>query len=190
MASEKLSVEAKGDHVAQWTELREQFEKKRGFDEGRNRKKIPRTTNADVKQLANFWHRELLRAIVSNPFPRDKDKASRARWLHSKAQIDYELKNAKPDEIYARNEWFWQEATTRLALYLQGLKAIPSSTTMIVDSVFEVIEEGADAAQQLVKDVAEVGDRALHKLKIGTIIAASVVGAAVILPPVIRAFRK
>ena len=189
MAAEKLIVQANGDHGDQWSQLRDQFEEKRGYTSGRNRKKIPRTTNRDVKQLAEWWHRELLLVIAKYLGRRDFDKASRARWLRAKSTIESDLKNADPAAEYPRNEWFWQEASYRLARYLQSRKAVPSNTSLMIDSVSEAIQESADTVKQIAMDVSDAGERAMSKVKVGLIIAGSVIGAAIVLPPVIRAFR-
>ncbi len=190
MATDKLIIRAQNDHIRQWLELKQRYDAMRGSDAGRAHKKIPRTTNGDVKQIVAWWHDEFVRAIVRDPFVRDKDNASRERWALAKEAIDKELKGADQNARYARNAWFWQDETFRVALYLQGRKAIPSDLSLIVESVAEAIEESAGAAKELVKDVGDVGGRVVSKLKTGAIIAASILGAAIVLPPVIRALRK
>ena len=40
---------------------------------------------------------------------------------------------ADPNAVYRANEQFWQEATGKLAIYLESRKAIPSRTELFID---------------------------------------------------------
>ena len=65
---------------------------------------------------------------------------------------------------------------------------VPDSIETVTERVEDAdtaIEKAGDAA----KTVTEAGERAWSTLKIAGIVAASVAGAAIMLPPIIRAFR-
>jgi len=185
---EAILVKARNDHVLQWIELKRMYIAKRGSDAGRFGKAIPRTTNGDVAQLTNWWHNQFARELVSNPFAQDRDLASRQRWQKNKAAIENELKDADPSAVYPRNEWFWQEATSRLALYLQGRSAVPSSAQLVIESVQETVAEGIEAGKELAEKASQsIRDTLLTTVKTGAIIVSSVAAAAIVLPRVVRA---
>ena len=87
--------------------------------------------------------------------------------------------------MYGENEWFWQHATRRLAIYLESLKAVPSRTEIAFDAVKETLEEHGERITEAVKDVADWGDRALDVLKAGGLIVGGVIGVVVVIPPII-----
>lgn len=131
---------------------------------------------------------------MRNPFANDSDKASRKRWHKARIAIEKELKGADRGARYSRNEWFWEEATSGVARYLEARKAIPSDTDLIFESVEETVEEHVETVKQVAKDAADVvveaGERTFSVLKTGAFIAAGIAAAAIVIPPVIRAFRK
>ncbi len=188
-----LVLKAQGDHVLQWIALKRLYMAKRGSDPNRFGKAIPRTTNADIAEITQWWQKEFLYALVRDPFANDSDTASRKRWSVAKATIDKELDSADPNAVYARNPWFWDKATSGVALYLEARKAIPSDSELIVESLKETVVEHAETVKKVAKGAADViteaGERTYSVLKTGAFIAAGVLGAAIVLPPVIRAFR-
>lgn len=186
--SEKVIVMAASDHVRQWAALKKTYVAKRGSDAGRNRKAIPRTTNADIRQLANYWHREYLRDLLVRRKALDKDLASRKRWIENKRKIDRELASADKNAPYAQNEWFWQEASRRVAIYLESRKAIPDRADLLLDAVSETVTEHVEAVKDAAdKALDKAGDRAWSAIKTGALILGGLVGAAIVIPPVIRA---
>ena len=192
--NDKTTVKAQPDHVTQWAQLKRVYVTKRGSDAGRNRKAIPRTTNADIKQLADYWHGEYLQEMIGRPKALDKDRASRKRWVEAKRTIDRQLAHADPNAVYAVNEWFWQDATSRLAIYLESRKALPSKASLLIESVSETVQEGVDGAVNAAKDaVSTVVDQAGKSmwpiLKIGGLVIGGIAGAAIVIPAIIRAFK-
>ena len=192
--NEKIIVKANGDHVRQWIQLKQLYAKKRGRDLGRFKKPIPRTTHGDVAQLVKWWHGEYLRALLQSRFQIDNDKAKRQIWLAAKRKIDKQLDGADPKARYPENEWLWQDAIFSLALYLQGRKAVPSRTEILIESVGETVEEHAESAKKLAKRAAdaasEVGDRTVSALKAGMIFVGGLAVTAIVVPPLIRAFTR
>ena len=158
---------------------------------GQNRKAIPRTTFGDVAQLAKYWHNELFaRRLLRNPSARDKSPASRKCWLTAKRKIDEQLRSAATSSLYPENEWFWQVATRRLAIYLESRKAIPSRTELLIDSVRETVEEHAEMAKNLAKRAVEAaGGETLSNLRTGVLIVGSLAAAALAIPLIVRALK-
>jgi hypothetical protein len=190
-----IRVKALHDHIVQLAELKQQFMKLRGFGRGANGAAIPRTTHADVAALTAWWHGEYTRALLRSitTLGNDKSQKSRTEWTQAKAIIDSQTKAAEPAALYPDNEWLWQRALPRLAIYLESLKVVPSDAELIVSSVKETVAEHAEAAKNLAKDAAgsitEAGERALSMLKTGAIIAGGVLAAAIVVPPIIRALK-
>jgi hypothetical protein len=182
-----LVVETKQDHIRQWIELKRKFSELRGFDIGRNRKAIPRTTNGDVREIIDWWDAELTRALLRDPRALDKDKASVRRWMQAKRELDSTLRRAKPQAVFRRNEWLWQEETARLAQYLEARKMVPSAVQLAVEAVKETVSERIDQAQELVSDVSKAG----KAIKTGAIVlGVGVAGALISVPLLRRAARK
>lgn len=195
--SSKAIVQTKRDHVVQWSQLKKLYAQQRDRDIGRNNKAIPRTTNGDIKQLATYWHGEYLREVIRNPKALDRDLGSRKRWIESKRTIDRQIAKADPKAVYTANEWFWQEASLRLAIYLESRKAIPNRADLFIESVTETVSEGAEAVGRgleaatgaAVDTLERAGKKAWSALKIGALVVGGIAGVAVVAPPVIRAFR-
>ena len=187
---EQIVISAKGDHILQWIALKEAYVAKRNSDPGRFGKAIPRTTNRDVMELARWWHNEFQRALLQNPFLDDRDKASRKQWEMDKKKIDGQLASADPAALYPENEWFWQSASFGAAHYLEGRKAVPSKTELMLEAVKETIQDRVEDVRKVGAAATGLGERVFSVLKTGALIVGGVVGAAIILPPVIRAFRN
>ena len=180
-------IKQKRDHVLQWVALKRLYMAKRGSDPSRFGKAIPRTTNADVRQLVRYWHGEYLRQILRHPKALDRDKASRKRWVEAKRTIDSQLAKASPNALYSSNEWFWDSATSRLAIYLESRKAIPSRARLAFESVRETVDEHIESAKNLARDVA--GGEFWPWVKTGALVAGGLVAAAIVIPPIVRAFK-
>ena len=179
---EAIKLNAKGDHVAQWIQLKRLYVDKRGSDAGRHNKAIPRTTNDDVKQLTKWWHSQYVLELAKDD--NDRSKSSRKEWLESKRKIDAYLTGANPAGVYPENEWFWQRATRRLAQYLESRKVVPGELELLFDAVEETVEERIDD----VSKVANTADAVGSMIKKGLLISGGVAAALLIIPPVFRAF--
>ena len=173
------------NHVDQWLAFVRLYKDKRGSDAGPFNKAIPRTTNGDVKQLSDYWHNEYLLEVM-RPLALDRDLASRKRWIEAKRTIDQQLAHADPNALYANNVWFWNDATSKLALYLQSRKAVPTRATLMAEAVDETIQEGIQAA----KDVAgEAGKSLWASIKPIAVVAGvigAITGAVILIPPIFR----
>ncbi len=113
-----------------WVELKRAYGELRGADVGPNRKLMPRTTNADVLQLAERWTKELRKA-------KDKGSYSRAKaeWQECLDDVARFTNGADPKAAYAQNLRFWQHYTARLAIHLESVKGLPSKWDLVAESV-------------------------------------------------------
>ena len=186
----KTIVQSTSDHVRQWIALKRTYVAERGSDAGRFRMAIPRTTHKDVRQLTDYWHGEYLREVVRSPNALDRDRASRRRWVNSKHTIDAQLSNADPGARYPHNEWFWQDATSKLAVYLEGRKAVPSHTQLVIESVREAVGEQIDAATDLAnKTIDEAGKRFMSSIKTAAWLVGGLIASAIAIPRMVRALK-
>lgn len=178
----KLNV-VNGDAVAQWVELKETYVKLRGFTVGKNRKAIPKTTHADVMQLATAWTNELKKVS-----PRaDYERTEHELWKKCTEKVASLYDKDNPSAEYPDNEQFWQVCTSRLAIYLNARKVVPSKWELFVESVVEAVAEVPATVGRATKATAGAAARVI---KDPAKLAALMLGAAILLPPVIRAFRK
>jgi len=186
----KILVDQHPDAVTRWIRLKQMYVNLRGGTLGVNKKVVPRTTNADVLQLAAMWSREL--AKVS---PRDShDRSDHGRWGACMDTVKRTADPRRPDAVFTGNEEFWQKCSRRLAIYLMARKAVPSRWKLLKDSVVETIAgvpgtlgKATRTAGGLVTDAAGGVANIVSKPAQA---ALAVVGAAILLPPIIRAVRK
>ena len=134
-----------------------------GFSGGK--RDIPRTTNADVLQLATYWSNEL--AKVKHVFGHD---GVVARWTPVIADVDKLAKPGRPDDVYAKNNEFWRELQ-EVAIQIAVSDEAPSKWDMVVDSVKDSIvhlpqnlgiaaSKGADLIESAAHAVGKVANEA------------------------------
>lgn len=164
---------------------------------------IPLTTHDDVKQTAMWWYDEYLR----HNRRRSHDHPVHAEWTAAVNRIRDETKGADPKAVYPNNKWFWFSAIKNLALHLESERTTPTQMELIIESVQEAVDDRIDdvktvldtagnaagAVASTVKDAADAvthtGERLWSGLKIAAIVGAGLLGAAIVVPPIIRAFR-
>lgn len=202
--SKHVNIAAADNYVDHRTALLRFYRKERGETKTEDGYRIPLTTHHDVDQLVTWWNREYIKALANSPWHRDP---AQQIWEDAKSKIASDAKEAKPDAVYPDNAWFWNNALLKFAIYLQGAKTRPSSTDLLIESFQESIGDRIDDVGDIVVgvgkkvgDVVDVvgdaagavvdaGQSAWTGLKIAAIVGVSVAGAAIVLPPVIRAFR-
>ncbi len=194
MPDTRVIVKAHEDHVLQRTALLHLFRKQRGERKTADGYMIPLTTNHDIAQITAWWNHEYKRSRASLDWYKDSDKQ---RWARALTRIQRELQGADPDARYASNEWFWNRAILKLSILLQVAKTKPSPTQLMIESFKETIQERAEDADKIarkagaaVEKVAEVTSGAWSGLKIAAIVGGGLLGTAIVLPPIIRAFRN
>lgn len=119
-----------------WRAQRDFLAQKRGFDQpepppgmGLRGLKIPRTTNADVLQLAAYWGKELANAKQVMGY-----KAVVEKWRAVMVDVDQYAKTGKPDDVYPKNNEFWHTLFDVAVQIAIGDEA-PSKWDMVVDSL-------------------------------------------------------
>lgn len=203
--AETIEIKDHSDHVETLSATRGNAGAIRGTRKTQDGYIVPETTFNDVWQLARWWHGEIIRAIEARPL--DDDPARQA-WFKAFKRIRDETNGAADrDAVYPANHWFWNRALLKLAIYLQSQKSKPSAMSIFIDSVEEavddrvkdvhdVIQGASDAASEVISTVtkaaeavSEVGERTWSGIKTAAIVGGGLVGAAIIVPPIIRAIR-
>ncbi len=174
---------ASGDAVRQWIDIKRSYEEMRGTRPAANNKFVPRTRVSDVKQIAARFSGELKKVSPKNAL----DRVEHQRW---KACLDRiaELSQGKSStDEYPENEVFWQDCTRRLAIYLESRKVVPSRWKLAVSALTETLSEVPSVLGGATRSAAEVAAGIVRE---PAKLAAVLLGAAVLLPPVIRALRR
>ncbi|MFT3700197.1 MAG: hypothetical protein QM831_44030 [Kofleriaceae bacterium] len=123
---------------------------------------IPRTTNADVVQLADYWTKQL--AAVKKVSGRE---AIEARWKTALADVDKLARAGKPTEVYAKNNEFWHslgpltthiaaadEAPTPWDRFKESLDYSIHHIPETIESAAVAVGHGAAAVAEEVKSIA------------------------------------
>lgn len=169
-----------GDAVRQWLETKRAYEELRGVRRAANHKWVPRTQIRDIEAIAAQWSKELGKVKPRSEHERSDHK----RWAQCIATVERLSTGKRPQAPYpaAENEAFWQDCTRGLAIYLESRKVVPSKWEL----AWEVMREIPSAPGRIAR---EAGDSVWGAVKFAALLGAGVVGAAIVLPPVIRAFR-
>lgn len=203
--SEEITIKPRKNHVEHRIALLRFYRKQRGETKTTKGYRIPLTLRRDIVQLVKWWDAEYRRARARKPWHRDADQRL---WEQAKRKLDSDLDGADPDEVYPDNDWFWNEALAKLAIYLEILKTTPSPTQLLIDSFKETIAERVDDARTFVNDagqtvgnfadsiddaaetLADATEKAWSGLKTAAVVGACLFGAAIIVPPIVRAVRN
>lgn len=116
---------------------------------------------------------------------RDTEETEHARWRDCADLVTKTADKAKANEVYPDNQRFWA-CTKRLAIYLQARKVVPSRWRLFTESLTEAI---AEVPQVVSRATRAAADTAAGLLADPARLAAVLLGAAVLLPPLIRAWR-
>ena len=202
---DKITIDAEKDHVLHRTALLRFYRKERGETKTRKGYMIPLTTRRDIVQLVKWWDAEYRRARARKRWHKDP---IHDLWKRAKQRISRDIQGADPEAVYPGNEWFWNIVLLKLAIHLEVLKTSPSPTELMIESLRETVEERLDDAKDLFDNagetvidffdaagdaagaLADMGERAWSGIKVAAIVGGSLVGAAIVLPPVVRAFRN
>lgn len=202
--AETIKIKAHDNHLDTLKDIREKLSEQFGTTQTPDGYRVPDTSNGAVQQLTVWFNKEYIRALIARPW---NDDPARKGWEQAFERVVTETKDADPDAQYPHNHWFWNTALLKLAIYLQSEKGKPSPMSMLIDSfeesvsdriqdAREFIEDAGEAASDVVstvsraaKAVSEVGERAWSSAKTVAIIGGGLIGAAIIVPPIIRAMR-
>lgn len=108
---------------------------------------VPRTTNADVLQLATYWTQQL-----TDTKRRMGYEGVAKAWQATIDEVDKLAKPGKPDDVYTKNNEFWANAR-RVAIQVAVSDEAPSKWSMVVSS----IKDSVVALPRTVEHVAEAG---------------------------------
>ena len=180
------------------------FRKLRGFDEmdepapgTGGRLKIPRTTNADVIGLADYWDKELFKATeVVGLYKRFSDSPVVKRWNQTMVPVNA-ARAQHPrylGQVYPRNNNFWRDIK-RLSIDIAIAKESPSPWGMIKSSIvqsaknlpggiYDVSTKGADvvrdktvdAAKKAAEGAGDIAKSVLSSFAIPLLIGGGVIG--------------
>jgi hypothetical protein len=117
---------------------------------------VPRTTNADVIALTDYWTKQLAAA-------KDIGGVSgvERRWKLVRDDVDQLARRADPSAVYAKNNGFWRELK-HLAIHVAAADEAPSKWDIALDSLKdsvthlpENLKAGATKAADFLGDVAQ-----------------------------------
>jgi hypothetical protein len=111
---------------------------------------IPRTTNADVLQIATYWTQALADAKKVMGYDSAKQK-----WQVALADVEKLAKPGKPDDVYPKNNEFWRRSWTVAVQVAIGDES-PKKWDLVVESVKESITKLPDTLGDATKKVTEV----------------------------------
>jgi hypothetical protein len=96
-------------------------------------KPIPRTTNADVIELATYWGTQL--GAVKHVMGHD---STEARWKTALADVEKLAKSGKSDAVYTKNNEFWRVLADTV-IYIAAADEAPTTFDNVVGSVKDSI---------------------------------------------------
>ena len=167
----------------QWIDLKRTYEELRGVRPAANKKVVPKTTIADVLQIASRYSGELKKISARNAW----DRVEHDRWRACLDRISELSKDRPTGGEYSENEQFWNNCTKRLAIYFESRKVVPSRWKLAVSAIGETLAEVPSALGSATRSVSEVVAGVVRE---PAKLAAVLLGAAVLGPPLIRAFRS
>jgi len=158
-----------------WAKQRDEAMTARGFDlrEGTaaapgSTMKIPRTTNADIVRLADYWAKQLARfvpkALLGGTGNTMGLEGQLKRWSDLMGDVDkLARKGGKSDEVYPKNWEFWHESFG-LATNLAAWEELPTPFELAFDSTSKAIHDLpgtlADVAGAVAQAVGNVAQKA------------------------------
>jgi hypothetical protein len=134
-----------------WQAQRDALAKLRGSDlrepgpsTGGPRMMVPRTTNADVMQLATYWTHALAQVMFKRlePGTRGGPEALHQagfdgelrRWREALRDVDRYATTGEPAATYPKNEAFWR-ATSSASITMAVIEEAPPAFEMLTDAV-------------------------------------------------------
>ena len=160
-----------------WTAQHDQLAKARGCDVREppagstgGPMQVPRTTNADVRELAAYWnaswtkledawrHGDVLDRIADPVGVTDE----RARWQAAMADVDKLARTGNPSDVYAKNHELWR-ASLSLATTLDRLHQRPTPAGLTLDVPEESLPERIlDFVKELPGQIADAAGAVAH----------------------------
>lgn len=124
------------------------------------RKPIPRTLNADVVLLADYWTKQL--ADVKRVMGAE---GVEQRWKAALADIASLARGGDPNAVYAKNNAFWR-ALQQTAIHVAAADEAPSRTDLMLDaikdSVTHIPENLKAGAKAIASGAADLAGSVAH----------------------------
>jgi hypothetical protein len=124
-------------YLAQWKHLLAL----RGFDVrapepgmGGGTTSIPRTTNADVIALADYWSKQL--GDVKRVMGHD---GVVKRWKTALGDVGELARKGEPTTVYSKNNGFWRDMRAT-AVHIAAADEAPTTADMVIDSVMDSLK--------------------------------------------------
>lgn len=151
---------------------------------------IPRSTNAEVIQLADYWTKQFAVARRIDEYDEVKE-----RWERAVADVSAIARKGNPDAVYPKNNAFWR-ALQKAAIYIALADESPTSWDIAVDALKDsvkalpatisgggaaAVEAAADFAKGAGRVVRDAATGALGGLAKPLLIGAGVIGGLVLL---------
>jgi len=128
-------------------------------------KPIPRTTNADVIKLADYWSEQL--ASVKRVINHD---AVVKRWRAALDDVDQLARHGQADALYPKNNAFWR-ALSHTATHVSAADEAPTTWDIAIDSLKDSLEHLPEnlkaGAETIVRKAAGLAGELAHG--VGTI---------------------
>lgn len=159
-----------GSFETMWDKQHNDFVNARGFDtrealpgQGGRPMKIPRTLNAEIVKLADYWNAawkklEDRRGIFGNLPTEIGLDSLKKRWQEVMKDVSEIAASGKGEEVYPKNHEFWRE-TFELAQTLDLFNELPTKFDIAID----VAKGVPDRIAHVVGDVARVVGNAAHE---------------------------
>lgn len=98
---------------------------------GGGKRIIPRTTNRDVIQLADYWTKQLkqVRRVMGHD-------AVENRWNNAVAQLNFLARSGNPEAVYPNNNVFWR-ALQNTAFHISAADELPTDSQMFMEALNE-----------------------------------------------------
>ena len=146
-----------------WTAQKKFLADKRGSDKvpppagmGGGDYIIPRSTNADVLQIATYWSDQLAKAKHVMGY----DTAV-TKWKGAMADVDKLAKSGKPGDVYPKNNEFWRYAF-EVAVQIAIGDESPSKWDLVVESVKDSVTHLPENLGHAASKTAEFVEEAAH----------------------------
>ena len=113
-------------------------------------RQIPRTTNADVTALTDYWAKQLddVKDIMGT-------ERVTAMWRAATADVDRLARSADPNAVYTKNNAFWR-ALSQTAIQVAVADEAPSKWDLVKESVKDSIVHLPDTLGTVASKSAEV----------------------------------
>lgn len=171
-AGENIKTVTESTAEKMWATQRKELTTIRGSDvhefPGAGSLQVPRSTNADVARLADYWAGQFSSALVRMIFNGSANtmglEGQQKRWSDILSDVDKYARQGKPGDVYPKNNEFWHE-TNGLAVNLASWGEVPTrfelaadaTAKAVVDLPGRLVDAAAAAAKAAGNAAKEIG---------------------------------